>query len=402
MSSVCHLCFHSDPGQPGSGQTVNQLRLFDGWMICIVNSYVSNNIVKTMRDNRKIQKLVLHCFAAIFLVLMIPILAMSGSNHVSQKEISKKDTITIKVPNKDKDIFYVELKDSLKVERSAYDNVSEIIVISDIEGNFNGLYSFLISNRVMDKNYNWTFGKGHVVFLGDFVDRGNESIQVLWLIYKLEQEAMKQDGKVHYILGNHEVLNMQGAGYTDNRYKNDVQSSTTKITFDESHNILHSAKSELGKWLRTKNAIEKIGNYTFVHGGISPRILSFKPDLDIINNTIRENIEYDLYNYPKRNKLANFLIGREGPFWFRGLAMKYKYYDKISQEEFKQIQTYFNSLKFVIGHTSVNDIQTDFDGALIKIDVTHGLEKYSGRTRGLLIENDIEYKIDDNGIRSKL
>ena len=29
-------------------------------------------------------------------------------------------------------------------------------------------------------------------------------------------------------------------------------------------------------------------------------------------------------------------------------------------------------------------------------------EKFSGRTKGLLIENGIEYKIDDKGNRSKL
>lgn len=361
-----------------------------------------------MPVNLKILKSVLNGFAAIISVIAIWIPALTvaynanASGPLYKEKISKRDTIKITVPNEDKDFFYVELKDSLKVQQSIYDNASEIIVISDIEGNFNGLYSFLIANKVIDKNYNWIFGNGHVVFLGDFVDRGNQSIQVLWLIYKLEQEAMKQEGKVHYILGNHEVLNIQGAGHTDNIYIKGDQHSTTKIPFDESHKILQSAKSELGKWLRTKNSIEKIGNYIFVHGGISPKILLFKPDLDKINNTIRENIERDLYNYPQKNKLANFLIGREGPLWFRGLATSYKYYNKVSQSEFKQIQIYFNSSKIVIGHTSVSDVQTDFDGALIKTDVTHGLEKFSGRTRGLLIENNIEYKIDDNGNKSRL
>ncbi len=365
-----------------------------------------------MHDNQKILRSVLNGFAATSFVLVS---WMSGNNKSAlvtkitnrsdqffNEKISKQDSIKITVTNEDKDFFYVELKDSLKVERSTYNNASKIIEISDIEGNFNGLYSFLTANKVMDKNYNWIFGNGHVVFLGDFVDRGSQSIQVLWLIYKLEQEAVKQDGKVHYILGNHEILNIQGAGYNDNVFKNGEQKSTTRVPFDESHKVLYSTKTELGKWLRTKNSIEKIGNYTFVHGGISPRILSFKPDFDKINNTIRENIEKDLYNNPKGNKLANFLIGREGPLWFRGLAMKYKYYDKVSKSEFKQIQNYFNSPKIVIGHTIVNDIETDFDGVLIKTDVSHGQKKFSGKTKGLLIENDIEYKIDDNGNKSKL
>jgi len=297
---------------------------------------------------------------------------VNGHDLLFKEKSSKRDTIKITVPNKDNDFFYVELKDSLTVDRSTYDKVAEIIEISDIEGNFNALYSFLISNKVMDKNYNWIFGNGHVVFLGDFVDRGTQSIQVLWLIYKLEQEAVKQGGKVHYILGNHEILNIQGTGYNDNVLIKDEQINTTSVSFDESHEVLHSSKSELGKWLRTKNSIEKIGNYTFVHGGLSPKIISFKPGLDNINNTIRENIEKDLYNNPKKNKLANFLIGREGPLWFRGLVMKYKYYDKVTQSEFKQIQNYFNSPKIVVCHTGITDIETCFDGGLIKTDFTPG------------------------------
>lgn len=374
-------------------------------------------IFKQIRHyDRKTQKLLLNSFAVVLLVILtlMPVVNVAGNadfifktscNRTGQSfsEIFlNQDSIKITVPNKDKDFFYVGLNDSLKIERSIYDSVSQIIVISDIEGNFNGFYSFLIANKVMDKNYNWIFGSGHVVFLGDFVDRGGQSIEALWLIYKLEKEAGEQGGRVHYILGNHEVLNVQGAGYSDNKYIKGEQYSTTYTPFDESHRILSSKKSILGKWLRTKNSIEKIGDYIFVHGGISPKILSFKPDLDNINNTIRENIEDDLYNYPQRNKLANLLMGREGPFWFRGLAMKYKYYDKVSQSEFRRIQTYFNSPKIVIGHTPVNDIQTNFDGALIRMDVAHGQEKFSGKTKGLLIENDIEYKIDDLGNRSKL
>ena len=44
----------------------------------------------------------------------------------------------------------------------------------------------------------------------------------------------------------------------------------------------------------------------------------------------------------------------------------------------------------------------EFNGQLIGIDVKHGQEKNSGKTKGVLIENGIEYKIDDNGVKTKL
>jgi len=328
--------------------------------------------------------------------------SIKKTKRFKQKDDFKKDTFRVNVPNKDKDFFFVKFKDSLQVEKSVYDSVSKIIAISDIEGNFNALYSFLISNKVIDKNYNWIFGNGHVVFLGDFVDRGNASTQVLWFIYKLEQEAAKHAGKVHYILGNHEILNIQGTGYSDNKFINGKESSSEEIEFDEAQRYLYSARSEIGKWLRTKNSVEKIGNYIFVHGGLSPKIISFKPDLDKINNTIRDNIAKDLYNFPGRNRFANFLIGRDGPLWFRGMAMTYKYYNKISESEFKELQNYFNCPKIVIGHTNVREVQTDFSGSLFKIDVIHGQEKFSGGSKGLFIENNIEYVADETGSKLKL
>lgn len=322
---------------------------------------------------------------------------IDDANYENIKKITDASSIKIIVPNQDRDSFYVDLKDTLIVEQSTYDSTSKIIAISDIEANFNALYGFLIANKVIDKNYEWIFGNGQLVFVGDFVDRGHETIEVLWFIYKLEQEAIKHGGKVHYILGNHEVLNIQGQGFSQYRYTKGGDIIKEDVYFDKSNKIMFSAKSELGKWLRTKNSIEKIGNYIFVHGGISPKLLSFKPDIDKINNTIRKNIEYDLYNEPRNNRFANFLMGKEGPLWFRGLAMAYKYYDKVKQSEFRKITTYFNASKIVIGHTVGQDIMTDFGGSLIKIDVIQGQEKFSGYTRGILIENNKEFKIDDKG-----
>jgi len=42
------------------------------------------------------------------------------------------------------------------------------------------------------------------------MDRGNDVMPVLWMIYKLENEAIIKGGRVHFILGNHEGMNIQG------------------------------------------------------------------------------------------------------------------------------------------------------------------------------------------------
>ncbi|MDR3219897.1 MAG: hypothetical protein LBU22_13160 [Dysgonamonadaceae bacterium] len=88
--------------------------------------------------------------------------------------------------------FTVELKDAIKIPRSEYDLYSDILVISDIEGNWHSFKKLLQNGKVMDENFNWIFGKGHLVLLGDFMDRGLNVTQILWLIYKLEDEAEKQ------------------------------------------------------------------------------------------------------------------------------------------------------------------------------------------------------------------
>jgi hypothetical protein len=135
---------------------------------------------------------------------------ITSDNKFESTIIRRRDSLFVKVDNDDNDKFSFQLKDSLKLENETYNLPDKIIVISDIEGNFDAFSSFLLNNKVIDNNYNWIFGNGHLLLNGDFVDRGKNVTQVLWLIYKLENQADKQGGKVHYILGNHEIMNFQG------------------------------------------------------------------------------------------------------------------------------------------------------------------------------------------------
>lgn len=328
---------------------------------------------------------------------------ISKDNKLQSRTINRKDTIAIQADNLENDLFYIQLKDSITSEPEQYELPQRLIAISDIEGNFNGFSSFLKNNNVIDNKFNWVFGKGHLVLIGDFVDRGKNVTQVLWLIYKLENQAQKHGGKVHYILGNHEIMNLQGnSSYNQNKYKRVAQLISKKEDLKIATQYLYSHKTELGKWLRSKNVIEKIGDYIFVHGGISPEILKYKIPIFNINQIARENWDKDLYNEEESNKVENFVTGKKGVYWYRGLATDYKDYNKITQSELNKVLDFYAANKIIFGHTLKKDIAKEFNGQLIGIDVKHGQEKNSGKTKGVLIENGIEYKIDDNGVKTKL
>jgi hypothetical protein len=51
---------------------------------------------------------------------------------------------------------------------------------------------------------------GSLILTGDFFDRGLRVTECLWLMYKLEGEALAAGGRVHFLLGNHEVMNLSG------------------------------------------------------------------------------------------------------------------------------------------------------------------------------------------------
>ncbi len=98
-----------------------------------------------------------------------------------------------------------------------YDGAPRILALSDIHGEYDAFVDILQRAGIIDRQLRWTWGNGHVVITGDVFDRGTKVTECLWLIYRLEQEARHAGGRMHMVLGNHELLVLQG----DNRYVRD-------------------------------------------------------------------------------------------------------------------------------------------------------------------------------------
>jgi hypothetical protein len=128
---------------------------------------------------------------------------------------------------------------------------------------------------VIGERHEWTFGDGHLLLLGDMLGPRGTGDAGAVVDLRLEQEAVRAGGRVHYILGNHEVMAMQGdCRYAIGKYKALARMLHPEDDLRSAYAKLFSAGTPLGAWLRTKHAVERIGGDLFVHGGISPALVA--------------------------------------------------------------------------------------------------------------------------------
>lgn len=324
-----------------------------------------------------------------------PYLKLFGNQVVSKavlNNIVKVDTLnqnqTIKVEflnQKDWD-FNFTLQQTVETPPSTYDAPKKLLILSDIEGEFSAFRSLMIGNKVIDKNYNWIFGKGHLVICGDLFDRGKDVMPYLWLLYKLEQSALKKGGFVHVILGNHDIMNMAG----DFRYQVSKYPAAAKL-FGVDYQELIAENTEIGKWLRSKNMMEKIGEGLFMHGGISEKINTLNLTLNELNQEAR--LCYGLKGN-NLSKVGKLLMGNEGPFWYRG------YFGKNNiQQTVDNTLSKFDVKQIVVGHTITTDnIASYYNGKVIGVDV----DEHHGNHKALLINGKKYFVVNENGEKSAL
>ncbi len=272
-----------------------------------------------------------------------------------------------------------------------YQDNEPILAISDIESAFKTLRDFLQEHQVIDQQLNWTFGKGHLVLLGDMTDRGPSTTQVLWFIYQLEQAARAQGGTVHYILGNHEIKNLQGNFQAADKKYQFVATVLGKQQID-----LYGDNSLLGRWLASKNTAELINGHLFVHGGLHPQLVTLNYSLEDLNTAVRAH--YRTAFYPKKNAEASDLLlsTRDGPSWYRG------YFDAdLTQTEVEKTLAIFGANAVVVGHTPQRRVHSLFESKVLAINVRQPRD-YRGSipprsSEGLLIRDGQYFRLLADG-----
>lgn len=282
--------------------------------------------------------------------------------------------------------------------------VPRLVAVGDVHGSHDNLVKVLQMAGVVDAKLRWAAGKAHLVQNGDMLDRGSDSRKVMDLLMRLEGEARRAGGRVHALLGNHEVMNMlgdlryvsageyeafrterseqmreryyhQAAGEAERQAKAAGQPFDRKAFREQflkdvplgwvEHRQAFGQDGHYGRWLRKHDAVVKINGVVFVHGGLTPEVAAL--GCAAINETVRRELSQELQR--TRSAPLESLAGREsGPLWYRGLARED---EQALGPALEQVLRSLQARAVVIGHTvtETGRIVTRFGGRVVMIDV---------------------------------
>jgi hypothetical protein len=301
----------------------------------------------------------------------------------------------------------------LPAAQSEWRDVERVVAVGDVHGDFAAFVGVLRSAMLIDQKDHWIGGKTHLVQTGDVPDRGPDTRKVMDLLMELEKEAAKAGGHVHALIGNHEAMHIYGdlryttpsefaafataqSGEVRDRYWKVEAKKSPRPNFDDrrkwedahplgwyEHRMQFGPNGTYGKWIRSHNAIIKINDVIYLHGGISPRYASMP--VKQINEAIAAELN-DLTTLTENGPVR----AEDSPLWYRGLAQDNG--PEIAAHVDRVLAAY-GIKRIVIGHTpTAGAVLPRFEGKVVVIDV--GMSAVYGSHRAcLLIEGSNFYAI---------
>ncbi|MFL5357930.1 metallophosphoesterase [Archangium sp.] len=245
-----------------------------------------------------------------------------------------------------------------------FSGVERVVAVGDVHGDVQALKDVLRLAGLLDAKEHWSGGKAHLVQTGDIPDRGEHTREAFELLMRLETEALAAGGRVHALLGNHEVMNMLGdlryvtpgelASFVDPSAAADAPGSPRGI---EGHRAAYGPQGRYGRWLRTHPAVVRINDTLFVHGGVAPEAPG--KTLAELNRWVRQDL------FPGNPPGGG--TNPEGPLWFRGYALGE---EQSTGPALETVLRRFGAKRMVMGHTTERDgkVRTRFGGRAVFID----------------------------------
>ena len=302
----------------------------------------------------------------------------------------------------------VALGKARQVDDYQWEGVERVVAIGDIHGDFGHYMDTLEAAGLVDKRGRWAGGKTHLVQVGDLPDRGPDTREIIEHISKLSKQAKRAGGRVHSLIGNHEVMNVTGdlrylhageiAAFETSKSKSlqdrylDVYLQQLEETdpatfaslppdFREQWKTEHppgwlehrqawdprwNPDAEYAAWVMERKVAIRINDSLFVHGGISAEYCGNSLD------SLTERVIAGLQNYDPAN--PGILEDPKGPLWYRGLSGRPPV---ALPETVAAILERHRASRIVLGHTpTFGMIWPEYGGRAVVVDT--GISDYYG------------------------
>jgi hypothetical protein len=380
--------------------------------------------------------------------------------EITSKKINKINDVSINVANKSRSKLSKKVSQiPVKLEKTLsykYPIVKKLYVIGDLHGDLNatiqclklaGVISQDIDNNTNDiRTINWTGGSVYVVQLGDQIDRVRPSklfnnmckdddpelcddegsdLKIICLFNKLHNQAIKQNGACLSILGNHELMNVEGDfRYVSpkefrefgNYFKGDKSNKNSHFPFGytERKDAFKPGGTIARLLAVSRFSVLQVGSWLFVHGGITSPIAN-KYKLEDINTHIRNWLLNNDMNHDAIDELYHNDDDSQSPFWSRTYS-DISEYDNSCTVEFERTIKILNAMNdtkgvpingMIVGHSPQfmynKGINSECNNRLWRVDV--GMSRAFGelnqknddynhrKIQILLIENDSKFSI---------
>ncbi|KAL3904808.1 MAG: hypothetical protein SGILL_009923, partial [Bacillariaceae sp.] len=302
-----------------------------------------------------------------------------------------------------------------------------LLCIGDIHGDVDALKESLKIAGVYDSETDsWTGGNAILVQCGDILDRGTQELQCFSLLAKLSQQALKENGRVICLIGNHEAMNALGLfqyATNDDEYEHEIAPSLDATLGTQAWRTQYVG-NQPARWasyepggllasslLANMKVAIKVGRTVLVHAGLQPEHISKYGGIEGMNQAFQQWIQLAdadqsgwrgevAYNnqgqYASANmatqdaeRRQNFYInsipeflaagaGANGPIWMRDYSMPSDTVPRNpnAQAMIDETLHLVNADRMVMGHTIQSKINCALDGKAWRVDV--------GASRGCL------------------
>lgn len=306
-----------------------------------------------------------------------------------------------------------------------FTGVDKVVAVGDLHGDYQNFIKILTGTHLVDQDLHWIGGRTHLVQTGDILDRGSSARRIFDLLIRLEKEADQAGGKIHALVGNHEEMALAGISFdypgfvpvdqfqsflpdafVEEKQAQFIKNKTAglpagaeppPISFAElqeywqgivdnddnaREKYFNFLREQYGPWILSHNAVIKINDIVFAHGGISEPFSAMP--LEKINSILRHEMGLAMRGANFRPRI---MYVQNSPLWYRDLALND---EKSIAKEVDRILANLKARHMVIAHSpygfgTLRSMER-LEGKIWVID-TGISARYGGHYSALIIES---------------